>query len=151
METILEFAGSEKNKFISLFIISLEDREAGEQETFKESEFKAKILSELISSEKTASVQVSSELLEKLIISVQNKKGSESEFLKNAKAFFLELVKLQPGYSFRNLPLFRALYSSESFMIRNAITESSFYILNYLHNNQSIETNENVGSFDIIF
>jgi hypothetical protein len=90
----------------------------------------------MISSENNSCKQLVKDLLEKLIIAVQSRKSAESDFLKNCRAFFIELIKIQPGYAFSNLPLFRALYSSESYMMRNAITESGFYILNYLHNLQ---------------
>jgi len=48
---LLNFSGIEKNKFISMFITSLEDKETTEKEveTFKESEYKARIISEMFS------------------------------------------------------------------------------------------------------
>ncbi len=50
---LLNFSGIEKNKFISMFITSLEDREATEKdnESFKESEYKARVLSEILAQE----------------------------------------------------------------------------------------------------
>lgn len=50
---LLNFAGIEKNKFISIFISSLEDKETTDKdiESFKESEYKAKVCSEIISQE----------------------------------------------------------------------------------------------------
>ena len=47
---LLNFSGIEKNKFISMFITSLEDKDITDRETdsFRESEYKARILSELL-------------------------------------------------------------------------------------------------------
>ncbi len=73
-----------------MFITSLEDREATEKdnESFKESEYKARVLSEILAQENQVLNELLSDLLEKLIITIHNKKGVESEFLKNCKALF---------------------------------------------------------------
>lgn len=133
---LLNFSGIEKNKFISMFITSLEDKETTEKEveSFKESEYKARILSEMLSQDNQSLNELLSDLLEKMIITIHNKKGIESEFFKNCKALFQEFIKLQPGFSFKNLPLLKSLYASDSYIIRNSMTESIFYILNWLNN-----------------
>lgn len=41
LDGLIELAGTEKIKFITLFIISLEERESADGECFKETEYKA--------------------------------------------------------------------------------------------------------------
>lgn len=79
--------------------------------------------------------EMTRDLLEKLIITIHNKKGVENDFLKNTRVLIQEFVKLQPGFSHQNFPMLKSLYASESYIIRNSITESIFYILNWLFKN----------------
>lgn len=70
LEILIELSGTEKSKFISLFILSLEEREQGETECYKETEYKARLLSHLISSENNSIKENAKDLLEKLIIAI---------------------------------------------------------------------------------
>lgn len=81
---------SDCNKFKSNFITSLEEREVGDSQN----KFKAKLLSKLISSEKIYLKDLLKDTLEKIIITAQKKKLSETVYFKNTNQVIIFFVEL---------------------------------------------------------
>ena len=87
---------------------------------------------------------LSNSIINELLQTISKEKTIDSQGLHNISSFFIFLCEFNPKLIYKSFPLLIQLYKSNSFIMRNCLTEMIGIVLVKLLNNQEINSIENV-------
>lgn len=71
----------------------------------------------------------------------KTKEQKESDYLKNYQHFFVYFAEYLPNYVFHNINKFKHLYSNDSYIVRNGLTEALKHVILWLSKKMRSEEN----------